>query len=206
MTSSLPLEPNPPASVDNNTAQKRTKQARPTVIMSSYSEYHIAVLVMLSLAPLAIIGAMIATLLHPEDFDDQTQELERQEWVLVWSLIFVLTLYMLILPKQVDVRSDGSVGVKTALYTFVFSDIVRAYATEGTATYSFQSKWKFSTTVSERIVIKRRNKKWDVIVSPVDRQGFLQALEQVLQKTEEMEPSVGANNEFLVQSENMAFS
>lgn len=210
-----PLEPNPQQQQASSSSKKRKPEAiarSTTVVMSSYSEYHVAVLVLLSLAPLAIIGAMIATLLQPPQQPDETQELERQEWILVWSLIFVLSLYMLILPKQVDVRSDGSVGIKTALTTFVFGDIVRAYATEGTASYTFQQpKWKFATTVMcERIVIKRgrANKhQWDVIVSPVDRQGFLRALEETLRANENRHLEEGQQQQpALVDNEPVPFS
>jgi hypothetical protein len=53
-----------------------------------------------------------------------------------WTLILIFAIYMVVFPRKVDVRLNGSIGVKTFLITYQFSGVVRAYQA-GMGCYNF---------------------------------------------------------------------
>ncbi|KAL3934307.1 MAG: hypothetical protein SGBAC_009945 [Bacillariaceae sp.] len=114
-------------------------------------------------------------------------------WILLWSILFVGAVYMLVLPKSVDVRSDGTVGVKTMLTTWKFSDVTRAYESSFSSDELMMPRIKFATAwkVPHRVILCRKNGKWDVLVSPVDAREFVQAVNNL----------VGADNDDVVNAE-----
>ena len=127
-------------------------------------------------------------------------------WGLVWTMILVLCIYMVILPKQVDVRSNGSIGIKTFLVTFQFPHVARAYISEPLL---FQKddfnmiqrpRLKFESHPWSKVVVLRRHGRWDVTVSPKDAQGFIDAIDKVIHQLESTRSSStttipGSNNE-----------
>jgi hypothetical protein len=89
---------------------------------------------------------------------------------------------MIFLPRTFDVRSDGTVGVKTMLLTFKFKDVARAYQAGIFSIEEFlRPKFNFATSFSEAhtVVVRQRNGKWDVTCSPADTEEFIAALEKV---------------------------
>jgi hypothetical protein len=108
-----------------------------------------------------------------------------QGWVLAWHLLFILVLYMVVLPKQIDVRSNGTVGIKTFLMTFHIDDIVHAYDLGTGVVRSTTWTCRNQSYVTQfgdggRVVLRRRHGKGDVSVTPIDPMGFICAIEEVV--------------------------
>ena len=94
--------------------------------------------------PLLVVGSQIA-LLNNNDGGDYRQS--STAWILGWTFILVVVLYMAILPKQIDVRSNGTVTIKTFLLTFHFDSIVRAYQAGLGREDFLRPRLKFATTL-----------------------------------------------------------
>jgi hypothetical protein len=139
------------------------------VIMSTKSKYHPAMYLLLVL-PLLTILVPIYTSLTQGDYNTA--------WGLIWSLTFVGFGYMMVLPLTLYVRSDGAVGVKTSLMTYKFTDIVRAYEAGFYTDDLLRPRIKFATDfkIPHRVAVRRRNGKWDLLVSPVDAEEFIAAV------------------------------
>lgn len=185
-----------PSSSSSRTSSRRSlkksyslsrKQGK-TVVFASGSKYQWIVALFLIVPLLAILLSIIL-------FDVQSQEVYKNSstiWGLSWCFIFLMVLYMAVLPRQVDVRSNGNVAVKTCLLTFHMDEIARA--TPGS---SFASGWDvfgkprvmLATGLDKdgAVVIRRKGEKWDVVVTPEDPEGFVSALEKMLRKREEAE-------------------
>eukprot|EP00980_Cylindrotheca_fusiformis_P030599 scaffold25087_cov201-Cylindrotheca_fusiformis.AAC.2 len=97
-------------------------------------------------------------------------------WVLIWTLIFVGFVYLMVLPRSVDVRSDGTVGIKTTMMTYKFSHVVRAYQASNPMEGLGRLRIKFATDFQNRVALRRSHGKWDVFVSPVDLAEFIAAV------------------------------
>jgi hypothetical protein len=139
-----------------------------------------------------ILIQMILTLVasrRREDF-----QTDQHTWVMGWTVILIFALYMVVLPRKVDVRSNGSIGVKTSLITYQFSGVVRAYQAGMGRDDFLRPRLKFATAFGppHLVVVRRRHGKWDVVVSPSDPEGFILALERVVSQREE--GSDAANN------------
>jgi hypothetical protein len=162
--------------------KKRPRSQPSTVVFASLSHYDSIVMAMMSLAPLSILFSMI---MINRDKSLQEEEVQQKVWILVWTLILVFVIYMAILPRQVDVRSNGSIGVKTALYTYIFTGVCRAYEA-GIGREDFvRPRLKFGASLTaNRVVVRRRHGKSDLVVTPSDPQGFVQAVEQVVGQLE----------------------
>ena len=104
---------------------------------------------------------------------------------------------MVVLPKQVDVRSNGSIGIKSFLVTFQFPKVARAYESEPVL---FQRedfarpRLKFESHPWSKVVVLRRNGKWDVTVSPKDPKGFIEAIDKVVNQLESMRTPPGSED------------
>ena len=94
--------------------------------------------------PLLVVGSQIA-LLNNNDGGDYRQS--STTWILGWAFILVVVLYMAVLPKQIDVRSNGTVTIKTFLLTFHFDSIVRAYQAGLGREDFLRPRLKFATTL-----------------------------------------------------------
>ena len=121
-------------------------------------------------------------LLHP-DFSDYKSSCRT--WILGWILVLLLVLYMAFLPKQIDVRSNGTVGIKTFLLTFHIDGIVRAYQSGLGREDFLRPRIRFATGIMEsgkqhRVVLRRNHGRWDVVVTPADVEGFLEAVEEMI--------------------------
>lgn len=157
----------------SNSSRRSSRSLKPeTVIIRTGSKYHpwLVALLVLSIVPVLI---SLDYALKDEDY--------KTAWGLVWSLLFVVVVYLLVLPKSVDVRSNGVVGVRTLLMTYKFKDIVRAYQSDFSADELFMPRIKFATSwqAPHRVVLCRKNGKWDVLVSPVDVDEFLDAINSI---------------------------
>jgi hypothetical protein len=101
---------------------------------------------------------------------------------------------MAVLPKQVDVRTNGTVAVKTFLLTFHIDGIVRAYQAGVGREDFLRPRIRFSTSFQDRVVIRRNHGKWDVVVTPEDPVGFINAVERMVRDTGTEEGEVEPNS------------
>ena len=173
-----------PSSSRRSSKSKRGKKTKPKIAFSCTSHYH-PLLWVIAAIPLLSILTRIVLVSIDSNVDDIRRE--YQAWKLTWSLILVFIIYMVILPRRVDVRSNGSIGVKTFLITYLFGDVVRGYqAGMGREDY-LRPRFKFATTFfpPHRVVIRRRGGKWDLIITPSEPEEFLKALEEVVSKLEQ---------------------
>jgi hypothetical protein len=151
-------------------SSRRQSNSSSFVILRTNSKYHPATYILL-LFPLLTILVPIKISLTQGDYNTA--------WGLIWALMFVAFVYMMVLPRTLDVRSDGSVGVKTSLMTYKFTDVVRAYEAPG---YSIDDPLrpviKFATDFKRphTVAVRRRNGKWDLLVSPADVEDFIAAV------------------------------
>lgn len=91
---------------------------------------------------------------------------------------------MMVLPKQVDIRSNGTIGIKTFLITHQFGDICHAYQAAFGRETMMGARYRFATCFSSQMVIRRRLGKWDVVISPLQGEEFLQTLQSVITRLE----------------------
>mmetsp|Transcript_2984 Transcript_2984/g.7044 ORF Transcript_2984/g.7044 Transcript_2984/m.7044 type:complete len:256 (-) Transcript_2984:156-923(-) len=165
-----------------------SKKQRKIIVFASGSKYQWLVALLLVVPLAAIVLSIIL-------FDVQNQEVYKNSstiWGLSWCFIFLMVLYMAVLPRQVDVRSNGNVAVKTCLLTFHMDEIARA-TLGSTAASGWDVFWQrrvmLATSLDKdsAVVIRRHGGKWDVVVTPEDPEGFVNALEKMLLKKEENE-------------------
>jgi hypothetical protein len=140
-----------------------------------------------------VVSPLIAILMSIILFDVQSQEEYKNSstiWILGWCFIFIMVTYMAVLPRQVDVRSNGKVAIKTCLLTFFIDDIARAYR-GGNMDSGFdvllRPRVMLATSLDRdgAVVIRRHHGKWDVVVTPEDPEGFVHAVEQIVRQTED---------------------
>ena len=109
----------------------------------------------------------------------------NKDMAAIWSLFsilgFICLANLLCLPKGFDVRSNGEIGVITTLITWKFSDIVRAEWAP-TKIDLCDPRWKFATTFhrDHRVILRRRHTKWNISVSPVDAEQYIEAVNNSL--------------------------
>mmetsp|Transcript_60908 Transcript_60908/g.149127 ORF Transcript_60908/g.149127 Transcript_60908/m.149127 type:complete len:345 (-) Transcript_60908:34-1068(-) len=141
MTIPIPV-PSPPRRVQshprNNSINKKL------ILFSTPPRYSPFVWFLISV-PLIVVGSQIALLGNNGDGGDYRQS--SQAWILGWAFILVVVLYMAVLPKQIDVRSNGTVTIKTFLLTFHFDSIVRAYQAGLGREDFLRPRLKFATTL-----------------------------------------------------------
>jgi hypothetical protein len=181
------------------------------IVFASSSKYQLLICILLIIPLLTISMSIIL-------FDVKTQEEYKNSWTvwtLGWCFILIVVLYMAILPRQVDVRSNGNVAIKTCLLTFHIDDIARAYRGGGCGggggcnnvdssnnnNNNNNNNWnwycdsllrprvKFATSLDKdgTVIIRRKHDKWDVVITPDDPEGFIFALENMLQQKENNE-------------------
>lgn len=139
------------------------------------------------------VAPLFAILMFIIFFDVQSQEEYKNSstiWLLGWCFIFIMVFYMAVLPRQVDVRSNGTVAIKTCLLTFFIDDIARAYRgcnIESNYDSLLKPRLMLSTSLDRdgAVVIRRHHGKWDVVVTPEDPEGFVHAVEEMVRQKEE---------------------
>lgn len=178
-------------STTRSNRQTRILKQSPRIVFSSPSYYHRWMWVIIGIPLLLIFIQIIAILVASAKKEDFVSS--QESWVLGWTLILIFGIYMMVLPKQVDVRSNGNIGIKTFLITYQFRGTVRAYEAGIGREDFMRPRLKFATCFHppHRIVVRRRGGKWDLVVSPTDPEGFLQAVETVCAKLEQGEVGVG---------------
>jgi hypothetical protein len=186
------------ASVSDNRSVY-SSATRKSIVFVTPAKYTTLVWCLLSIPLLAIVISIF--ILHPSrtDYRDSSTA-----WILGWILLLVLVLYMALLPKQIDVRSTGTVGIKTFLLTFHIDGIVRAYHQitgldrQEEDSFLLSSSLllrpriiRFGTSHQERVILRRNHGKWDVVVSPENVEGFLLAVEEMVREHDNNNNKIG---------------
>jgi len=160
------------------------QQHQPLKLFSTRIKYHSIFLAFMALLPLTII--MCAFMISQDPTFDDARRIEP-EWVTLATIISVSIIYIF-WPKEVDVRSDGSVGIKTFLITVLLTDVSRAYEVdlEPCECMKFRKRiWLTTSFNRTSVVVVRKNGKWDLIVTPYDAHGFINAIEHVTMVNEQ---------------------
>lgn len=128
--------------------------------------------------------AVVLLTIIPVSLDPNTSNADKTSamWTLIWSAVSILILYIFILPTKFEVRSNGSIGVATLFVTYTFVDAVRAYIADGLFEGALRPRFKFATSLEKRVVVRRRNGRWDLLLSPNDVDGFVKAVNGVSQR------------------------
>ena len=179
------LYPSPRGSGDARSVySSATSMTRRLIVFATPAKYTPVVLGLLAV-PLVAVPISIITL-HPGRADYRNSS---TAWALGWTLLLILIVYMAILPRQIDVRSNGTVGIKTALLTFHIDGVVRAYQAGIGREDFLRPRVKFGTSMEGRVILRRNHGKWDVVVSPEDVEGFLMAVEEMVKENGEEDDS-----------------
>lgn len=185
-TSPAPTQPSSsPRSLKKSYSQSGRNKKK-LIVFASASKYQ-------WLIGLIVVAPLIAILMSIMMFDVQSQEEYKNSstiWVLGWCFIFIMVLYMAVLPRQIDVRSNGTVGIKTCLLTFFIDDIARAYRgcnIESNFDNVLRPRQMLATSLDRdgAVVIRRHHGKWDVVVTPADPEGFVHAVEEMVRQKED---------------------
>mmetsp|Transcript_11435 Transcript_11435/g.26862 ORF Transcript_11435/g.26862 Transcript_11435/m.26862 type:complete len:252 (+) Transcript_11435:330-1085(+) len=142
-----------------------------------------------------VVAPLFAILMSIIMFDVQSQEEYKNSsriWSLGWLFILIMIVYMAVLPRQLDVRSNGTVAIKTCLLTFHIDEIARAYRgcnIESDYDFFLRPRLRFATSLDRdaAVVIRRHQGKWDVVLTPQDPEGFVHAVEEVLRQNEDQQ-------------------
>jgi hypothetical protein len=188
-TSAPPRDDNRSVTTSTSGRTIGTVQRQKLIVFSTPAQYG-PIFSAVHLVPLVVMVARII-ILHPRlhgqddrgvDNDDNDISRSVQGWILAWQVVILLVVYMVVLPKQIDVRSNGTVGIKSFLFTYHIDDIVRAYQTGMGRNDYLRPRISFATRFGDgtRVVLRRRHGKWDVTVSPTDPVGFVHAVEEVV--------------------------
>ena len=88
------------------------------IVYSTTAHYDTWMIFLLSL-PILFIFLWMVVLVSTYDHWERSPT----EWILSWSLLLLVGSYMVVLPRQLNIRSNGSLGIKTFLCTFHFSNV-----------------------------------------------------------------------------------
>jgi hypothetical protein len=151
-------------------------------VFSTYAQYDVVTVSLLS-SPLVLIGISLA-LTYAKDANMAHLERSGAFWILSWFLLLILAIYMMVLPKQLNIRSNGCLGIKTFLCTYNFSDVCHVYQAEDMQPYFTMQSHRFATSLGSLPIVLRRRNQWDVVVTPIRPTEFLQNFESVLTRLE----------------------
>lgn len=155
-------------------------QAR--IAYKTSSTYDVRAILVLCLPIVLILNRMV--LVYAKDAQIADFQRSQTVWILGWSMVMILGIYMMVLPKELNIRMNGSVGIKTFLFTYHFTDVCHVYQAEGTQPSCIGASFRFATSLGTPPVILRRRNKWDVVVTPTKASEFLQTFESVLTRLE----------------------
>jgi hypothetical protein len=169
----MPASPpgSPCSSKGSNDSLISSKTNTPTVVFRCRASYHRWMIALLSIAPLAAIISMIIVY-HDKKV---TSEMTSSAIVCLFGIALgIIAVYSFILPKRYEVLSDSSINVVTFYYTWNFDNVTTAFKDPPfEELHQGEPKFKFSTNWMKRVLVKRRDSLWDVLISPKDTKGFV---------------------------------
>lgn len=157
----------------------------PVVVFQSKASYHPLCWLLIALAPAStVIGLWFvvhdATAALPEE------EKARQIKVLIGTTAALVVVFALVLPRRFEVVSDASINVVTciACKKWNFANVCAAYDKQSIWSEWSRPKFKFAVNFENRVVVRRKNGGWDVLISPTDPKGFVDAVWKVVNMKE----------------------
>jgi len=110
---------------------------------------------------------------------DNYEERMEMIWSLFWSFSSILIVFVFVIPVEYQIRSDASIDVSTVFKTYNFTDSCRAYKASGPFDSLSRAKIKFAMDLHSRVIVVRKHGRWDLLLSPVDMDGFIQVVNNV---------------------------
>lgn len=180
---------------DNDSSRISQGQQPRYVVLETPSAYSP---VIYALVAFTLGSTLIGALVKLSDDSISQEEAQDALWPCAFSFLSVAIVFGLVLPRSLQVRSDASLGVQTALVTWTFADIVAAHENPPLAEQcTMRPRFKFATTLwTNRVLVqrrrrcrrgRRRNHPWDVLVSPLQADEFCRAVRQVAEVAGEEE-------------------
>lgn len=99
--------------------------------------------------------------------------LQRASFSVLFLLLFFLFIYGVVVPKRIEVYENASIVVVTWLFRFRFEHVREAYKDTSLRCHPVL---KFSTSRAKRVRVARSQGWFDVMVSPANTAGFMDAV------------------------------
>lgn len=152
------------------------------VIFRSSASYHSLFGILVAFAPTACLVSMYFVWTDDASTRDEKEGATRG---LLWTIIALLIVFVLVLPRRFEVVSNASVNVVSVLgWKWNFGDVCGAFDQQSVFAEWYRPKFKFAVDIHNRVIVKRRNGKWDVLVSPRDAAGFVDAVWNVVNEND----------------------
>jgi hypothetical protein len=147
------------------------------LVYTSPVSYHCWNVFLFAIIPLSTVLSMAVV------YSDRTvtNQIKTRDMVTLWVVsVSIVLLMFLLLPRRVDLYSNSSVLVVTYLCSHEFPDVISAYDDPTTIPESWQHpRVKCTTNFVSRVLLRRKNGGWDVVVSPQDPKGLIDSVFQV---------------------------
>jgi hypothetical protein len=158
---------------------------KPSVVFESPAKYHPCTFFLLALAP---ASTLLGLALVPVYFDETVSDEDRRSITkgMLWATTVIIIVYSLVLPKRFEVLSDASIRLVTWIPSLAhtFPNATAAYDNPPLHQNLFRPRLKFATDLNSRVVVRRRNEGWDLLVSLHDAPGFVAAVWKVAGEVE----------------------
>mmetsp|Transcript_839 Transcript_839/g.2030 ORF Transcript_839/g.2030 Transcript_839/m.2030 type:complete len:200 (-) Transcript_839:13-612(-) len=151
------------------------------VVFKTMASYSTLISLLLAL-PIFVILFFIIRLF--DDPDSTLQEKLGGIILIVVAMVLLAIPYALAVPTAFEVRSDASIGVAMMFFTYSFPDVVEAHKVESLCDVIFRPRINFLTDLESRVCVRRR-RCCDLVVSPRDVDGFIQAINDTARQMEE---------------------
>ena len=151
----------------------------PKVVFETSSKYDSCMIIILSICVFSILFAFYKVYEDDSIPDDERKQAYN---TLIWTLVSIMFVFALVLPYSLQVRSDSSIGIRTVFITWWFSKATEAIVNPPSLSEhcSRGPRYKFATALfHHRVLVRRCKGCWDVLVSPRDVDGFVQAISRV---------------------------
>lgn len=160
------------------TPEKVSPSKESKVVFETSSKYDSSMIIILSICVFSILFAFYKVYEDDSIPDDERKQAYN---TLIWTLVSILFVFALVLPYSVQVRSDSYIGIRTVLVTWWFSMVTDAIVNPTSLSEHCRGpRYKFATTLfHHRVLVRRCKGYWDVLVSPQDIDGFIQAISGV---------------------------
>jgi len=168
------------SSGDNTTSPARL--APPVVVFRSSASYHPLFWLLIALAP---VSTLLSIWFVFKDESSTREAKERSLKGLIWATVAVVIVFALVLPRRFEVVSDASINVITFLSKkWNFTKICAAYDKQSPFAEWHRPKFKFAVNWHNRVIVRRKNGAWDLLVSPSDPAGFVVAVWDVVKEND----------------------
>lgn len=144
------------------------------IVFQTPSKYDSATFLLLAIAPVSLLAGVIVSV---KDADAETR---KKTITLLGSVFLSLSvLIALVLPSRFEVVSDRSINVVNLLQTnWNFCRAQEARPNQGSLWEKMRGKYTFSTCLCNENynVVVLRDGRFDLLVSPMDPEGFMRAI------------------------------